>query len=359
MPMVAPLKDSGCEVRLFGKDAALRRYRDEGLHGEDIMAQMSEVNADAVRSFLTTLSPALILSGTSADDMTEKLIWSAANGLGIPCFAIVDQWVNYGIRFSQYSLADMEIYNARKEHPFLPRRIFVTDEQAKREMTRDGIPAERIAVTGNPYFEHITNKAAAVSPNRLEQIRTSLGIRKGDLVVAFASEPILRMYGQNNYLGYTEKTIAEEIIKALMIIQARSGRNITLLLRLHPKDEAGHYDDIKDTYGGKIAIVVDRGMQSYELPLVADVVCGMYSMLLVEAALLKRPFMSVQIGLKRKDPFMLSRTGAVSTVGDRDTLVAELFSILFEGKVPSSAFRPLKTPIKNIMCELGENVCKN
>ncbi len=40
---------------------------------------------------------------------------------GKATFAILDSWLNYGIRFSEYSLSQLKKYELTKKHIYLPR----------------------------------------------------------------------------------------------------------------------------------------------------------------------------------------------------------------------------------------------
>ena len=56
----------------------------------------------------------------------------------IPSFAILDHWFNYGIRFSAYKLVEQELYEQDKQHPFLPNRILVMDDEVRAAMIQEG-----------------------------------------------------------------------------------------------------------------------------------------------------------------------------------------------------------------------------
>ena len=93
--------------------------------------------------------------------------------------------------------------------------------------------------------------------------------------------------------------------------------NVTLVIRLHPKDEPGAYKDILATCPSSINVVVDRETDSNLLLKSADLIIGIFSMILLEAAILERRFISVQIGLKRENPLVFDRMGLVRLDFDR------------------------------------------
>src|SRR5207248_11353111 len=61
----------------------------------------------------------------------------------VPSVYVLDFWSNYWQRFS----------DSGKDLKFLPEKICVMDNAAEEAMIAEGIPPDRIAVTGNPHFE--------------------------------------------------------------------------------------------------------------------------------------------------------------------------------------------------------------
>src|SRR5574344_942831 len=129
-PLIMPLKGKH-EVFVFGNDSGLK-----------ILNEAQEFEW----SLIKTINPDLIITGTSANDFTEKYIWKEAKRLGIKTIAILDHWCNYGIRFSKYGLINIDKFN--KHCDYLPNYIIVMDNFAKQEMIKDGVPAEIIYPLG-------------------------------------------------------------------------------------------------------------------------------------------------------------------------------------------------------------------
>lgn len=152
IPLVRALVENGYKVALFGKDMALNKYEKAGLLSINIMNHIQDITASAMLEFLRFQVPDVVITGTSADDMTEKLLWKAAERCGIPSMAILDQWMNYGIRFSKYSVAEIEQYYEQKNHEYLPSKILVMDALAKTMAVEDGLDASRISCSGTSSF---------------------------------------------------------------------------------------------------------------------------------------------------------------------------------------------------------------
>lgn len=356
IPLVKPLRERGYDVRLFGKDMALAKYRLEGLDGVDVLTELSAIKPDTVRHFIRSVSPDAVVTGTSADDFTEKYIWRASEELGIPSLAIVDQWSNYGLRFSGHGVNDISVYAREKTHPYLPSRIVALDDYARMEMIGEGLPAERIVACGQPYFETVLARREDLGKS--QQFCSASGIASEDFLVLFASEPITSTYGPGAlaYWGYTERTILSSLVRAVEKVAEETERSVVLVVRPHPKEGSEHFLDIV-AQCDRIRCLFDMGNSPWMLMKRADLVCGMSSMFLIESIIFGRPVLSVQIGLCREDPFVLSRRGTMRSVMSEGDLIARLRSSIIHGMHEIPAFEVIRNPVERIIVEMERLLC--
>lgn len=281
---------------------------------------------EAVASFLREICPSLVITGTSGEGTAEKHLWRAAESLNIPSLAILDSWVNYGIRFSSRGLSQLADYRAHPDHFFLPTFIAVMDQLAAQEMIAEGIPGERVLVTGQPHFDSLINKSVTASP----QNKTLL----------FISEPLESSYGPDNQLGYTEKTIFREILASLRRLEGE----VDLVIKLHPREAPDSYDDlIQETGLPQVRIEKSIRQDLYGLITEAKAVLGMSSNVLVEAAVMGARVGVVQIGLRGPNPSVLCRTGSVESWDTPEKLQAGLKSLL---QAPNQHSRARKFPVE-------------
>lgn len=318
IPLVAPLASKGYEVLLYGKGSALLKYKQAKLPQNEM--------TETVEDFLKKNNPNFVITGTSANDMSEKLIWKECQRKGIPCFAILDQWLNYGIRFSNYGLDEISKYLSDKVHPHLPTKIIVMDEFAKQEAIAEGLPLEKISVCGQPYFESVFNFKPQLT-------KEDLGFDENDFIITFASEPITKVYKENsNILGYTEKSILQEVTNALETLTTP----YTFVVKLHPKEDIADFKNCN--------FKLDTTTPPQELIYHSNLVIGMSSMFLIEAALMNKPVLSVQIGLKTEDQFILSKRGMLKTILDPKKLKEEL-----QYKNLNCHLEVIKNPVERII----------
>lgn len=357
IPLVSALRERGYDVRLYGKDFALVKYRNAGVEAINIADTIPVITEPALATFFAKISPDLVITGTSADDDTEKKIWKICESAGIPSMAVVDQWCNYGLRFSAFGVNDIEKYDACKAHSSFPARIITLDNFARNEMIAEGLPAERIIVCGQPYFESLLSHQ--IDTLGMENYCYSVSIEANDFVVIFASEPITTTYGEQEalrYWGYTEKTILDSLVKALEKVAIDYGGQIVLSVRPHPKEGRGHFNDIL-TQCNRIHWRIDTNSSQWTMMQRADLVCGMSSMFLIESVLVGRPTISVQIGLCRDDPFVLSRRGTMQTVRSDAELEAQLRRVIIAGELASPGFDIISNPVERIVAEVEKALC--
>jgi CDP-glycerol glycerophosphotransferase (TagB/SpsB family) len=206
------------------------------------------------------------------------------------------------------------------------------DEFARREMCALGIDREKLVVSGQPFFDYIRKTGERFTTGEIERLRREFAGSQGDLVFVFASQPIASIHRKNgmaeDYWGYTETTVLRSVAGCLSKLTEEMSIKVTLVLRLHPKDELNIYQDILATSSELLNVVIDRENDSTLLLKAADLIIGMFSMLLLEAAILDKRFISVQIGLKRQNPLIFDRMGLVRSIVTEQQLEETLRAIL-------------------------------
>lgn len=312
------------EIDLLGKEFALASYEREGVAGRDIMRVLPEFSEASCVEYLRNQRIALVLSSIGSTDGTERVLWASAKTVGIPSVCIMDYWLNYEMRF------------ATPSGPIYPDTICVIDELMKEEMIAKGFPAEKLVITGQPYFETIRQRAKNLSAERTQDVKHELGIADDEYVVLFSSEPILESYTDPlTQWGYTEVTIFEAIMEAL--VPLAEGRKIVCVTKLHPRNRKDIFESSLRKFPDSISlrVIMEDVRLAQEMISIADMVLGMSSMFLLEASLFPKPFASVQIGLCSENPFPLSRRGVVKTILSKEELVA-LLQQAIRGNLPAA-----------------------
>lgn len=292
--------------------------------------------SEDVESVLHRLKPDFIITGTSANDFTEKFLWKTARNYDIPTMAVLDHWCNYGIRFSKYGLKDISSYDSAKSFDFLPSFIGVMDDFAKSEMQREGIPADMIYPLGNPHFAALKNRSKDVIP---EEIRSRFPQEKQ--MITFASEPYEEDYG----IAPERKALAD------IVGVSEQTDDVFLVVKLHPKESQDKYREFKNVF-------FDGETDAVDLIMASDMVISMTSMLLIEACILGKKSISYQPGAANKNKFILTRNGVLPFLNNFEDL-EEAINRLLNAPEMLYSFPVDFNAAENIVAFVEKKLCRS
>jgi hypothetical protein len=301
------------EVHAAAYYKAMQVFRE---YGFTVQALPGDITIDGAAGLLAERQAQLLLCGTSANAYNlEHTFIEAARREGVPSLAVLDFWSNYTARFSRdgSGLA------------YLPDRIAVMDELAYTEMLAEGFPAERLVITGQPAFDGLAQVRASFSDEARRRTRQALDIGEDDFAVVFVSQPFATLFGRDEshpqYPGYDEHTIFCGLLAVLEELSRELRRKTCLVVRPHLREEAAWWEQIS---GHAVPIRTAPGIDFPELALSADLVTGMTSTKLVEAARLGRRTFSLQVGAKAGQVFDMHRLGVHRTLTSLRTLSLEI-----------------------------------
>lgn len=278
--------------------------------------------------------PSALITGTSMNATNlEKKFLTIAKALAVPSISILDFWANYSLRFSD-TPGDLK---------FIPDVIAVMDELAYKEMVTEGFSPDNLIITGQPAFDGIAEYKKRSKHRSFREIRQKYCVRENDLFVVFVSQPLSRFYGKDRtypgFLGYTEKTVLNDLVRALDVISDGSSEDIVLLIRPHPKEKIADYDMNKSS---NIRIIIADQDDPRDLILASDLVAGMNTELLVEACYLGSIVISIQPGLMMRDVLPTNRGGYSIPIYSHKELLDVTRSALMDPDIRSKMKNKLK-----------------
>ena len=339
-PVIKRMEKDNSIVEVYAKDYAIERLKSEKIHCIDILECMPEASYNNICDFLKIHCPDIVVTGTSLDDYTERYIWKAANALGIKSFAILDQWILPGIRFSDYNYTSIDEYNKNKKHVYLPDKILIMDDIVKDMLLVDGIDELKLKIVGQPHFEVIKEKYEKADTIRYQS---------GNYNILFASEPKTED-GEVEYLGYSECTIFESYYEALLEISEQYDTSFNLIIRPHPRESIEYWNSLIEKRKQKgIILSVDNIHDSFCLMKSVDLVCGMSSMFLVESAICEVPFISSLIGLKHESPFVFDKIDVYNSCRTKKELKLRLKRIIIDKEYDSIKINIIKNASQNVL----------
>ena len=244
-----------------------------------------------------------IITGTSWGATVDKALTLAAKNNNLPCVSIIEHWDLYMERFSR--VEDGYIMDVGK---FLPDRIWVNDSVAYSDAGSAGVPKDMIEVVGQPHLEYQTELLK--THKKTEQDKQIVFISErvaGDFVIG---SPLSR--------GFDEYTVLELLIGSIDFT------NTNLLIKLHPQESLGKFDSL---ICGMPNISAVKEASNMDIITNSWKIVGMFSMLLLEAALIRDDVISFLPG---GNPlvFVGNKLGATIPV----TTQKELKKLLLEKK---------------------------
>ncbi|MDD5656544.1 MAG: hypothetical protein PHF00_04735 [Elusimicrobia bacterium] len=216
----------------------------------------------------------LCVTGSSASHGLERAIWRHCRADGIKSLCILDQHKDIAERFGP------------NRSRLWPDRICVMNVAARRELLRLGVPAKKIVVSGSPYLAAPPD--SRISASQRLRLRKALGL-KDRKMITFCTEYIAKA-GQKARYGYDEHLVLSDLKRVL----ERTALDPVVYIRLHPNDSAGEYRRyLREARPGITFRLVHRDPGN-QLLQASDLVIGMSSIILVEAARLGLPVISYQ-----------------------------------------------------------------
>lgn len=340
-PVADHLKDS-FHIRVLCSAQTLGIFLGIGV-AADIIAVTDVETACAV---IKDIVPATLVVGTSSADRPEAMLTQAAAATGLSSIAILDEWYYYAARFA----------SSDGTFTHLPDIICCQDELARTEAVADGLPLERLQITGSPALAETF--ACLQARNDENSTRTKSQIP----TVIFISEQIAKAFGQapgesgfvSSFIGYTEKSVRTDIADILSDI----GAPCRVLEKLHPNETGTIIPPACGPHVDWAVMAADVSLSDEMRE--ADVIIGMRSIALLEAAIMGFRPASYQPGRIGPDQCTAARLGLAESIPTLDALKHWLKSAISGQDVReiNPVAPPFATPdaVQNV-CDLIKSMC--
>ncbi len=329
MPVAEELVRRGASVEacVAGPAASIWPRECSSVKSQEVADDLGESEA---RARLQRQGVDTLFSASGLYNQVEHTFRVAARALAARTVAVLDSWLNYAERFERCS-------NGRvvRSHPDL---VCVIDELSYQGMLAAGFSPEQLVVTGPPNLEASVRLCSAVDAAQRAAWRAEDGLTAEGLVVTFFSEPFVTgpngqhfegpgaLIGHDggSLFGYTALDTLDAVLHELEAACREARRPCTVIVRPHPAECADPLRSLLAARRTRWVDAVVRGDRNASRWIaVADVVVGMMTIALLEAALAGRPTLSVQLGLREaraEDPCLGNRLGYTYPIYDRAEL---------------------------------------
>jgi hypothetical protein len=313
LPVLPALKQRGVAVALLAEGAAVDYLKARGVRDFASEADVAVEAAD------------FVLVGTSENLASRGLaLIDRARASGVPCAAVVDQAVNAEHRFRGLG---------RDPLRHLPDWVFLPHAQSAERFMALGAQSERCIVVGNPHHDRVLAAGRDLAREGRAAVRSRVLPQApgGRPVVVFVSEvgyvvnpEAERWQAANGFAGRgatraRSAVVLEEVLDACAAMTPRP----FLVLRLHPKNRPEEFAP----YSGELD-AISQGDDPLALVYAADLVIGMTSALLEEAAMLGRRALAALPRPEEREWLTMVADGRIPHVLSRQQLRAALPALL-------------------------------
>lgn len=258
--------------------------------------------------WFSRLKPDLVITDTisfsrACDGVACRDFWALAREHGAPSMAYVDCWWAYKQRFMMPNESII---------PILPDTIAVVDDIAKSDMKRLGFPGKKIKILGSPLYSTLRRKAQLQGAEQKKMARLHFGMPQDCFLLLFASQQFEGHFGSSEEWGFTEITVFQDMLVCLQSLAPEFKSRLIFNVLLHPEEEGRELTAISHSVRD-FPIKFYRG-ESHRHISASDLVTGMFSILLSEAVILRRPVISIQPNLKREDMLITNMVDATVPV---------------------------------------------
>lgn len=232
----------------------------------------------------------VLLIGTSENPETlaHDLVRQARER-GIPSIGMIDFPANPSNRFRGGTM--IPLLHA-------PDWLMVTDQLTADRFAGLGFPADKIGIVGHPHFDKVLAFRDILKQEGKSAVRARLfpAVSEDQKIIVFLTEVSGGGY-QSQYQRSKDYTLlgrGDRVDRTHIVLQEFLDATTQILpkpyriLRLHPKNTAAEFEPMTSEFDA-----VNAGGNPLEVVFGADLVCGMNTMLLYEAAMLGKATLSI------------------------------------------------------------------
>lgn len=321
LPAYLALQGLKTELIASGAGVEYLTARGSEFQSVDPMADASQL--------LDERKPTLVIVGTSEQTNTLSLrLLDECRRRNILSIGVVDMQSNVDRRFRGASNDPLA---------YAPHWLIVPDEACKLEFAALNFPNDRIFVGGHPHFDYVYELGQKMQEKKQSLRKTLFPRAKNDqLVITFICEgyDLLNRSASLKSDEYTIKgrgasdfrtaVVVEELLDAIKTLHI----DAFVVLRFHPKMQG----DELDAYLKEVDYI-SKKEDPIELLFASDLIVGMSSMLLQEAAVMGLQTLAILPRATEKAFLPTTANGHTPTALTRETLL-EFLSAFANGSAP-------------------------
>jgi len=204
-------------------------------------------------------------------------------------------------------------------HMFNSKRIALQGEEVKNDFRRNGVEEERLVVTGAPLYDFIKDGVRIRKEGNNVKYLEEHGIDLKKGLIVFASQP----HDKKLYKIEEKRRILTGLRRAMANFP-----DCMLIVKLHPYES---YEELGDSLerNGDGNIVVVRDINIFDLIDVCDLLITKWSTCALEAILLGKPVVTINLG-GTPDPFPYAANHVALDVYKEEDILPALRRVLYD-----------------------------
>ena len=204
--------------------------------------------------------------------------------------------------------------NYKRNQSFLVDKIATMGQFSKNVLVSCGVDESKLIVTGRPTYDIL---ARADEVFNKEEICKELGIATEKKIILFATE---------NLPPRERDTIFYAVCRAIKNLS-----EVEFVIKVHPAElDYAIYEKVANGMG--LSPVVTKDINIYEVIYVCDVMITMFSTTALEAMILNKPVITVNL-TGMKDPMPYAESGAAIGVYKEEDIVSAIRDALYNEEV--------------------------
>lgn len=308
------LQEIGCPARVFAAGSALQFLQER----DNLVVPLV---AGSEQQLIESNRPRVVIVSTSVNaDSPGLMLIEAARRLDIPTIGVVDAVMSAKLRFRGQTQDPLH---------YAPDWLMVPDEATANGYYEIGFPRDQVIVTVQLQHYHAWLRGRALEEE--DRARLRVRVLPSDAlerqVLVFIAEPPVPP--ENGYVadeemrGWGDTDDRTHVaLQELLDVLTRNNLAPYLILRLHDRNDPSLFERYADHLSH-----VSKGGDPLELVFVADLVVGQTSSLVVEAAVMGRPAISIRVTQRERGLLPSSVSDHIVSVYSR----AELEQALVQG----------------------------
>lgn len=297
-PLASRLVEKGYLVVVYASGASIEKWKT--LKGIIIKHAPDELDKTEIDNIFKKEKISLLLTGTDTKSYFDFNFRVAAKKNQVPVISFLDFWSYYKERFTRIG---------EKYDDSFPDMVFVIDSIAKEEIIKIGIEERKISIVGSPHLESV------------RKLKIQNSKIKGKSIL-FLSQPISEIH--NDDLGLNEINI----LKLLLTVVESDFPSYHVSIKPHPREREVKFAEIVKNNQIVEVSILDKTTDLIQVFEDHEVVVGIVSTALLEAAVLGSKTLSIQFESNGKFKFFASEKGIIPTAFTKDEVIFEMKKIL-------------------------------